>query len=126
VEDHRRHPAGAITSYVDDVVLGREAAAVPDDHPGQPADQHLATRQGEPARRTSAVALDRRAQPLRHSRVELVAANGNRLDRATHRDPAGCLVVLRERDPLEVDQLVGLERGYADWRAAGTVVTAKL
>ncbi len=58
-----------------------------------------------------AVELDGRPDQLGDRRQQLVALEVGRLDRAAERHPAGRVVVLGERQPLEVDRRVGLELG---------------
>ena len=91
--------------------VGADLAALADEDRGEPGDQRLPAAEGVAAALAGPVALDRRPHQLRDLGRQVAALDVGRLDRPAERHPAGRVVVLRERQPLEVEVRVGLELG---------------
>ncbi len=104
------HPA-AVGDQLADGVLGQDGAALAEHDRGQPGDQRLPATQSVATALAGAVALDRGPQQLADLGGQLGALDVDRLDRAAERHPARRVVVLRERQPLELHVRVRLELG---------------
>ena len=108
----RRRPTTRPSSSVSSPVTGRLVRISPPSRMKivrQPGDQGLAAAERVAPTLTGPVALDRRPHQLGHLGRQVGALDVRRLDRAAERDPAGRVVVLRERQPLEVEVRVRLE-----------------
>ena len=91
--------------------VGAQLAALPDEDRRQPGDQGLPAAQGVAAALAGAVPLDRGAHQVGDLGRQVGPLDVGRLDRPPERHPAGRVVVLRERQPLEVEVRIRLERG---------------
>ncbi len=95
---------------------GPDRAALADQDRGQPGDQSLPAAERATTTLAGAVAFDRRPDQVGNLGREVGALDVGGLDRAPERDPPGGVVVLRERQPLEVEVRVVLELGHQSGR----------
>ena len=91
-------------------------APVAQQHRQQPCHQRLAAGQRPPTALTDTVALHGRPDEGGDGRRKVGPQDRDRLDRAPPRDPTRCRVVLRERQPLEREVRVSLERSHQHGR----------
>ena len=108
---HARDPS-VLGDQPGDRQVGPQLAALADHDRGQPGDQRLTAAERVAPALAGAVPLDRRPHPVRDLGRQVAALDVGRLDRPPERHPTGRVVVLRERQPLEVEVRVRLQLGH--------------